>query len=159
MNPIGRRWFSALLGSAPVAASVGFAGINTKSTSTIVDPEPLTGWQLADTAAEIRHARPVGFDGYWKALEDSRQAKNYRRLLAESRSEVARNHMPITIDVLKSVSRQHKHHMMVSRLLQIREEERSFTEKLQDLFGMRKWFDDQRLNVGVAGEQSPTSVL
>lgn len=130
-----RRMFASMFLAAPVAA----AGMNTKRASgMLVDKTPPapSEWMIKET---IDLTRPAGIDDYYRALGAARDAEKYRRTIVAARHEVKYNGMPISIDCLRSVSPQHKFHMMAARAIENEQASRTFAEMLMDKFGVREW--------------------
>ena len=139
-----RRMFTSMIGVAPLAASVsakpatGFEAISIAKTP-LIPPDD----GLINLVGE-RIAEPAGLKDYWAAKEAYNAAKRYRSRMQDAREYNHRNGVPANIACLKSVSAQHKLHMMARHSFELEEADRSFTEMLMDKFGVRSWFNDQR---------------
>lgn len=97
-----------------------------------------------------RVAEPPGLKGYYAASRQFYDGRNYLRLLSEARDHHSR--MNLNIMALRSVSEQHRYHMMVTRHLRLEEEQRTFFDRITDAFGVREWFE--RNGVAEAGGSS-----
>lgn len=143
---IGRRLFASFLPVAPLAAP--HMARDAMQRANALRAANGFDWEPVDAEPYIEPPKPPGLDGYWKAREAFSASERYRSLLGNSRREAHQYGMPPSIDCLRSVSHQHKHHMMVNWLLKREKQNQTFMESLMDQFGVRDWFSKQ--NHGVA---------
>lgn len=145
-----RRIFSKWFAAAPAVLGAGFATSRSASS-----PMPMPAQIPRDSALISDYVRgvvePVGLKDYWKAQDAVRRSRMYLDLLGTTRREVTQYGMPPSIDCLRSVSRVHKGHMMVQWAMKRREEERTFSQRLMDQFGVRDWFEKQNHPSAEAG--------
>ena len=140
MRLFGRRIFNRGAMVAP-AAGLLMVGATTPPHRTIpVAPSYPEPGSLFDTSGARTIVEPPGLPKYREASRSYFASKEYRGLLTQARRDALISSMNTNIAVLKSVSAQHKYHMMVKRAIVEREEERTFTERLMDTFGVREFF-------------------
>lgn len=147
-----RRIFSKWFAAAP---AIGFATLKVGDGPTrAIHPIPARSYEPTD-AAILRIPDPPGVAQYWNARAEYNKTKEYWNLLSTIRQDVHRVGMPPNIAALKSISNTYRYHMIAAHRLQVMEQERTFSQRLMDTFGVREWFEKQyRDNGGPAEVQS-----
>ncbi len=138
-----RRMFARLFATAPIAAGVAGSQLEAQAGMDMKD------YGLA--ATEKANPTPPGVDAFWKAKGQFYESRRYIRALNEARHDVQDYGYPLSIDCLKSVSKIHKHHMMVKRAFEQKQAERSLTEKLVEQFGVADWFARHSVDAAETG--------
>lgn len=146
---MNRRMFSTLLGAAPLAIGRGkTVGGDLVPRSTPPDA-PVNLGAMARTIIE-----PMSMKDYWKAKEAWQKAQHYRYQLREARRAYERDGANPNIMCLRSISAQHKCHMMVQWSNEEAKRNETYLESLLDKFGVRDFFN--RVN-GESAEKYPAT--
>lgn len=143
---IGRRMFASLLPAAPAAAFSGVDQLLKRGSEKLSTGRIDTQNTLFKGFDPSQVTEPENLQKYYSSVQNAHKLMRYRRLLGKSRREVHSFGVPPSIDCLRSVSRVHKHQMMVKQKLNSELEERTFTKKLMDQFGVREWFEKMNPN-------------
>lgn len=138
MSSVTRRFFAALIPAAPVVARSGIESVIGNKPLT-----PDTAWHPSPAGIVGNIARQLVYPKQWKEYEAASEAvRKYRQYRYEYQNRVGRQYdQDVNILALKSVSQQHKIHMMLAKESAERERDRSAVEKLIDLFGVREFLD------------------
>lgn len=109
-------------------------------------PSPPENWVSKETIME-----PPGLKTFYDTSSKYRDSKNYLRAVTGASG---RNfNMDLNISALRSVSRQHKCHMNVKKIIEREKEEMTFFESLKDSLGLREWFKNRNTIGAEAAQQ------
>lgn len=142
-----RRWFTALLGSAPVAMSANAGQQYDTVPSANVEPGSiLLGSQAYTSPSPLELLKRKSRQKFWRAKEAVDASVHQRNQLMKMRDF----EMNLNIQALRSVSMQHKAIMQMKCHAAQQEERKSLMAKIAEQFG----FDLKELEDGEFGQSA-----